>query len=215
MSYRLFNNNRCIAHIVSVTYFRVKNVNEVHKQKSDRSRFKCPGTELNRYDRCGSQDFKSCVSTNSTTGAAIEKKSRQKRDKFLSERPGSNRPPRPWQGRALPNELLSLISVRTIFRECKNRILHLSTKFLLLNFICTAAYIKYCPVLPLPAFLYTGDHTIQSSHPAKKPQQQKPAYKKENVMKLPSYNRILCLCNFPFRLTCLKNCSAKIRLNLK
>lgn len=29
----------------------------------------CPGTELNRYDRCGSQDFKSCVSTNSTTRA--------------------------------------------------------------------------------------------------------------------------------------------------
>src|SRR3954469_8230780 len=25
----------------------------------------------------------------------------------MSERPGSNRPPRPWQGRALPNELLS------------------------------------------------------------------------------------------------------------
>ncbi len=33
--------------------------------------FMCPGTELNRYDRCGSQDFKSCVSTNSTTGASI------------------------------------------------------------------------------------------------------------------------------------------------
>jgi hypothetical protein len=29
----------------------------------------CPGTDLNRYDRCGSQDFKSCVSTNSTTRA--------------------------------------------------------------------------------------------------------------------------------------------------
>ncbi len=28
-------------------------------------------------------------------------------DGTLSERPGSNRPPRPWQGRALPNELLS------------------------------------------------------------------------------------------------------------
>ena len=27
--------------------------------------------------------------------------------KTESERPGSNRPPRPWQGRALPNELLS------------------------------------------------------------------------------------------------------------
>src|SRR5215207_7474357 len=26
-----------------------------------------------------------------------------------SGRPGSNRPPRPWQGRALPNELLPLI----------------------------------------------------------------------------------------------------------
>ncbi len=24
----------------------------------------------------------------------------------MSGRPGSNRPPRPWQGRALPNELL-------------------------------------------------------------------------------------------------------------
>ncbi len=29
----------------------------------------CPGTDLNRYDRCGSQDFKSCVSTNFTTRA--------------------------------------------------------------------------------------------------------------------------------------------------
>ena len=28
---------------------------------------------------------------------------------FMSGRPGSNRPPRPWQGRALPNELLPLI----------------------------------------------------------------------------------------------------------
>ena len=41
-----------------------------HKKKRHSSRFlSCPGTELNRYDRCGSQDFKSCVSTNSTTGA--------------------------------------------------------------------------------------------------------------------------------------------------
>ena len=28
---------------------------------------------------------------------------------ILSGRPGSNRPPRPWQGRALPNELLPLL----------------------------------------------------------------------------------------------------------
>ncbi len=32
-------------------------------------RSRCPGTELNRYPRFGGQDFKSCVSTNSTTGA--------------------------------------------------------------------------------------------------------------------------------------------------
>jgi hypothetical protein len=30
----------------------------------------CPGTELNRYGHCWPQDFKSCVSTKSTTGAA-------------------------------------------------------------------------------------------------------------------------------------------------
>ena len=41
------------------------------KEKSDLRRFECPGTELNRYDRCGSQDFKSCVSTSSTTGAVV------------------------------------------------------------------------------------------------------------------------------------------------
>ncbi|MDB5226618.1 MAG: hypothetical protein JWN78_811 [Bacteroidota bacterium] len=35
----------------------------------------CPGTDLNRYSRCGEQDFKSCVSTNSTTRASLEKKS--------------------------------------------------------------------------------------------------------------------------------------------
>ena len=30
----------------------------------------------------------------------------------MSGRPGSNRPPRPWQGRALPNELLPLNAFR-------------------------------------------------------------------------------------------------------
>jgi hypothetical protein len=37
------------------------------------------------------------------------KKNPNRNSGFLSERPGSNRPPRPWQGRALPNELLSLV----------------------------------------------------------------------------------------------------------
>ena len=36
------------------------------------SLFLCPGTDLNRYSRCGEQDFKSCVSTNSTTRAPLK-----------------------------------------------------------------------------------------------------------------------------------------------
>ncbi len=68
----------------------------------------CPRRELNPYSRCGEQDFKSCVSTNSTTGAVKKNPvlPRAERENFVSGRPGSNRPPRPWQGRALPNELL-------------------------------------------------------------------------------------------------------------
>jgi hypothetical protein len=31
--------------------------------------YQCPGTDLNRYGHCWPQDFKSCVSTNSTTRA--------------------------------------------------------------------------------------------------------------------------------------------------
>ena len=38
-----------------------------------------------------------------------------KEEGFWSERPGSNRPPRPWQGRALPNELLSHIFCQTLY----------------------------------------------------------------------------------------------------
>jgi hypothetical protein len=39
--------------------------------------FKYSGTESNRHSRCGEQDFKSCVSTSSTTRVrTIEKKSR-------------------------------------------------------------------------------------------------------------------------------------------
>ena len=38
----------------------------------------CPGTDLNRYDRCGSQDFKSCVSTNSTTRAGSQNQKQRK-----------------------------------------------------------------------------------------------------------------------------------------
>ncbi len=72
-----------------------------------------PGTELNRHSPCGEQDFKSGVSTNSTTWVSRKQKIQtawQFGSFVLSGRPGSNRPPRPWQGRALPNELLPLVS---------------------------------------------------------------------------------------------------------
>ena len=39
----------------------------------------------------------------------MHKKNPNTRFGLWSGRPGSNRPPRPWQGRALPNELLPLI----------------------------------------------------------------------------------------------------------
>jgi hypothetical protein len=61
-----------ITNVVAVALFAIKYVYEVHKKSACFiKRFMCPGTDLNRYDRCGSQDFKSCVSTNSTTGAII------------------------------------------------------------------------------------------------------------------------------------------------
>ena len=55
-------------------------------------------------------DLNRDVPTSSTTGAIIQKKNPPaKTDGLMSGRPGSNRPPRPWQGRALPNELLPLV----------------------------------------------------------------------------------------------------------
>ena len=52
------------------------------------------GRDLNPHEHYCSLDFKSNVSTNSTTRA-------------LSERRDSNPRPSPWQGDALPTELLS------------------------------------------------------------------------------------------------------------
>ena len=53
------------------------------------------------------QDFKSCVSTNSTTWASniLKKKAIFQLPSSLSGKRDSNPRPRPWQGRALPTEL--------------------------------------------------------------------------------------------------------------
>ena len=75
---------------------------------------------------------------------------------FQSGKPGSNRPPRPWQGRALPNELLPHISIskllllvllRPIFyRDCKNKRYSFPTKifyelFVLRGVQCVARHV--------------------------------------------------------------------------
>ena len=55
----------------------------------------------------GEQDFKSCVSTSSTTRAGSEQKNHPVlRDGYQSGRRDSNPRPSPWQGDALPAELL-------------------------------------------------------------------------------------------------------------
>ena len=83
---------------------------------------KVPGAGLEPAQPLRPQDFKSCVSTNSTIRASLTQKKSEKRD--------SNPRPRPWQGRALPTELFShssapdraciLLWYRTcLFRRCK------------------------------------------------------------------------------------------------
>lgn len=85
---------------------------------------------------------------------------------FQSGRPGSNRPPRPWQGRALPNELLPLMPVRTSFRfwECKNSNLYGIAKFLMLFFTCIRVYTAYCPALPHQVYPGNASRTIYNNH---------------------------------------------------
>ena len=102
-----------------------------------------PGRELNPYSHCWPLDFKSSVSTNSTTRVAqmwcltftikivnltpSSERGSKKNSKLQlqfgislwSGRPGSNRPPRPWQGRALPNELLPRLDFECLcFKNC-------------------------------------------------------------------------------------------------
>gem|GEM_PF-5525194 len=49
------------------------------------------------------------IAIGTTTRATKKNPSTTRRKDSWSGRPGSNRPPRPWQGRALPNELLPQI----------------------------------------------------------------------------------------------------------
>ena len=77
----------------------------------------------------------------------------------MSGRPGSNRPPRPWQGRALPNELLPQM-LRTKKWMAKVTIAGLKAKF-----ICIADCIACSPELQHSAYRYTCVHTWYSILP--------------------------------------------------
>ena len=87
----------------------------------------------------------------------------------MSGRPGSNRPPRPWQGRALPNELLPLFlkpSLQTkkncfIFRTAKIRDVALKKQ----TFICIWDRIKCYPALLLQDVPGSDVHINYSNRP--------------------------------------------------
>jgi hypothetical protein len=62
---------------------------------------------------------------------------------ILSGRPGSNRPPQPWQGCALPNELLPLLKnfQSTCFDwDCKDKCLYKPTKFFSIFYLYFGVY---------------------------------------------------------------------------
>jgi hypothetical protein len=148
-----------------------------------------PGRELNPYSHCWPQDFKSCVSTSSTTRVVIFIKLKKKgviSSHLLSGRRGSNPRPQPWQGCALPTELLPLIltlsgnypkniqphTFRRPFpacrhlkkQDCKNRNCILPAKFLSGPPIYTGAYTAYCPVRLHWACPYNGAYISYKNH---------------------------------------------------
>ena len=79
------------------------------------------GVEPTRHQLA--RDFKSLVSTNSTTWATLDKKKDLFATSFFwSGKRDSNSRPQPWQGCALPTELLPRLSENISFSElrCKD-----------------------------------------------------------------------------------------------
>jgi hypothetical protein len=75
--------------------------------------FFVPRTGIEPVRPLGPQDFKSCVSTNSTT-RALKKLSVE--ESSLSGKRDSDPRPRPWQGRALPTELFPQLETAKIVK---------------------------------------------------------------------------------------------------
>ncbi len=84
--------------VFSQTYFVTAEKRRTADNTSIISRPSYPKRDLNPHSHHWPRDFKSLVSTDSTIRASYSKNKSGKRD--------SNSRPRPWQGRALPTELL-------------------------------------------------------------------------------------------------------------
>ena len=123
----------------------------------------------------------------------------------MSGRPGSNRPPRPWQGRALPNELLPRM-LRTKKWSAKVTIAGLQAKF-----ICIGDCIVYSRELQHSVCRCTDVYTLYSILPKQEQQISRSGNKKENVKRKPNCVLYPCLCYQELhRVPYITFCTAKI-----
>ena len=95
----------------------------------------CLRRESNPHGRCGPQDFKSCVSTSSTTKASVNrlKKNPTPKNGTLERKTGLE-PATPTLARSCSTKWATFACIRTIFRSAKIRIQSTPTKFFLLIF---------------------------------------------------------------------------------
>ena len=173
----------------------------------------CPGTELNRYDRCGSQDFKSCVSTNSTTGAIICNgrptilKIRFQRYAFsmlkknpafcgiFLERKTGLEPATSTLARSRSTKWATFACVIFksffCFGSAKIAILAILQNFYAIFFICTLVCTRCCSALLHPVCPYNAFGKAYNLRQPKKPLLIIPVGKIKTGCCLPSYNQIL------------------------
>ena len=138
---------------------------------------------------------------------------------FWSGRPGSNRPPRPWQGRALPNELLPHIKELVHRMQTKRHTRFLQdgkdnnpmfpAKFLN-GLIYTSEYTVCLQEPPLLAFPCNDACTSCNSHLIQRPAYKIPAGKTEIQKNLPIVCEIFfAVVFFLYLIHSLFNCSCK------
>ena len=109
----------------------------------------------------GEQDFKSCVSTYSTTRASDRKKIHPETSGWimLSGRRDSNPRPSPWQGDALPAELLP-----HLYKNLKRSAKITNTRYLQKIFTCISVYTSCFREHPPWVSPYNALNTARNSH---------------------------------------------------